>query len=260
VADAEHRERTLAMFEQVHSTATNAAAAAERANLSAQQFALQLREVRRQRQRPALVDAMVNTGGDDDDRGGGGGAVALEAVPAQPPGRMELVPVVHEAVKRATSASAEAAAKWRPADEVAAREPRAVARLAIAAASGAAAGPESPGEVPSFSSAGPEYVKAEQLAAYSAAHRRLAVAFPGADISKVVEQVSRGRVDPGTALANLVLDQSGSRPTAPTLMEAAGRANLASSGQGRRLSEPNRRVTGKQPPRTRSRSGARAKA
>ena len=62
------------MFQQIHSTATNAAAAAERANLSAQQFALQLREMQRQKQRPTLVDATVNTGGDDDDRGGGGGA------------------------------------------------------------------------------------------------------------------------------------------------------------------------------------------
>ena len=173
---------------------------------------------------------------------------------------MQLVPVVHEQVKRAASANAGVAAKRRPADEVAAREPRAVARLAIAAASGAAAGPESPDEVPGSSSAGLEYVKPEQLQAYSAAHRRLIASFPGANIPKIIEQVSRGRVDHGTALANLVLDQSGSRPTAPTLMEAAGRANLAFSGQGRRLSEPNRRVTGKQPPRTRSRSGARAKA
>ena len=184
----------------------------------------------------------------------------MEAIPAQPPNRVQLVPVVHEQVKRAASASAEVATKRRPADAMAKEEPRALARLAIAAASGAAEGPEDPNSVPASSSAGPEYQRPEQLAAYTAAHRRLAVAFPEANVPKVIAQVASGKVDAGTALANLVLDQSGSRPTVPTLREAAGRAqsSQAFSGPGRKLSPPTRRVTGKQPPRGRSRSVARA--
>ena len=182
IEEARHREQTLALFREVHTTATNAAAAAERANLSSQQFMLRLQEMQRRERSP--VNVIANSGGGPPPPPPPGTA-PLEAVSAQPPNRMQLVPVVNEAVKRAASASAEAAVKRRPADEVAAREPRAVARLAIAAASGAAAGPESPDEVPGSSSAGPEFVKPEQLQAYSAAHRRLAIAFPRAVIPKI---------------------------------------------------------------------------
>ena len=206
------------------------------------------------------------------------GTAPLEMVPAPPPSRMALVPVENPQTKRAASRAASASeqvmAKRRPADELAKREPRALSRLAIAAASGAAAGPEHPDEVPASSSAGPEYKRPEQVAPYAAANgalaskaaARIAAAFPGVDAQKIVGKVARGEVDAGTALVNLHLDQSGGRPVARNIRDTAARAGSATGrffgGKAHRLTSnpPDRRLRGKTPvapSRGRSRSGAR---
>ena len=128
-------------------------------------------------------------------------------------------------------------------------------------------------QVPASSSAGPEYKRPEQVAPYAAANgalaskaaARIAAAFPGVDAQRIVNMVARGEVDAGTALANLYLDQSGSRPTMP-MRDAAARAGSADGrffgGKAHRLTSnpPTRRLRGKTPvapSRGRSRSGAR---
>jgi hypothetical protein len=237
---------------------------------------LQLQEAKRQ-ERP-VVNVIVQGGGQPPPPPPPGTA-PLEAVPAQPPNTapLEMVPAAQtkRAASRAASEGEAAIAKRRPADAVARKEPRALSRLAIAAASGAAAGPEQPDEVPASSGAGPEYKRPEQVAPYAAsqgalvnkATRRIAAAFPGVDARKIVAAVERGEVDPGTALANLYLDQSGSRPTMPNLRAAAARASSANgqpfSGKAHRLTSnpPMQRVRGKTPvapARGRSRSNVRA--
>ena len=168
--------------------------------------------------------------------------MALEAVPAQPPGRMELVPVENPQVKRPPS---------RPADELAKRERRVRGSLAIAAAAGAPA-PEQPEEVPSSSSAGPRYQTPEQLAPLAAARQAVQpAALPSAAARRLkaagfdVSGRSMVGVNAGVALGG---DTSGSRPTIPTLGEASQR-NVPFSGRPFRLrSDPpvNRRLTGKQ--------------
>ena len=186
--------------------------------------------------------------------------MALEAVPAQPPGRMELVPVVNPQVKRPPSR--------RPADELAKRERRVQGRLAIAAAAGAATGPERPEEVPSSSSAGPRYQTPEQLAPLTAARQ----AVKPAALPEAVRRLKAAGFPVNTSMVGmnagiaLGADTSGSRPTVPTLNEAAQR-NVPFSGKPYRLgSNPpvNRRLTGKQAAvrvrgrSSRSRSAARA--
>ena len=270
--EAEHRERMAAMlqygFGRTAAAAESAAASAQRANemsqSAAQQFVLALQDAKRQ-ERPPTVNVVVN-GGQPPPPPPPPSTAPLEAVPAQPPNRAELVPVVQ--IKRAASESEQVMAKRRPADELARKEPRALSRLAIAAASGAASGPEHPDEVPASSSAGPEYKRPEQVAPYAAANgalaskaaARIAAAFPGVDARRIVDQVARGEVDAGTALANLYLDQSGSRPTM-SMRDAAARASSVDgrffSGKAYRLTSnpPARRPRDKMPvPPTRGRS------
>ena len=167
--------------------------------------------------------------------------MALEAVPAQPPGRMELVPVVNPQVKRPPS---------RPADELEKRERRVQGRLAIAAAAGAAT-PEQPEEVPSSSSAGPQYKTPEQLAPLAAARQ----AVKPAELPPAVRRLKAASFPVNTNMVGmnagfaLGADTSGSRPTVPTLNEAVQR-NEPFRGRPFRLksAEPvNRRLYGKQP-------------
>jgi hypothetical protein len=270
--DALKREQMAAMFQEgfgrTATAAESAAASAQRAyemsQTAAQQYLLALQDARRQ-ERPPSVNVIVS--------GGGGpppppppGAAPLEMVPAQPPNRMELVPVENPQVKRAASrAASEEQAKRRPADELAKREPRALSRLAIAAASGSASGPERPDEVPASSSAGPEYKRPEQVAPYAAAN---GVAVESRAVRKLraagfYVQPGPG-VNAGAALAG-ALDTSGGRPTVPNLREAGARASSANGrffgGKAYRLDPPpTRRLRGKTPvapSRGRSRSGAR---
>jgi hypothetical protein len=184
----------------VHAAMASAYAAAQRAheqsNSTAQQFMLALQDARR-RDTPA-VNVVVSGGQPPQPR-------RLRAprpwrrCPPQPPNRGQLVPAAEPApaVKRAQS---------RPADELAKRERKTQAGLAIAAASGAMAGPERPEEVPASSSAGPEYKTPERLAPMAAAREgtstkavaRIAAAFPGVDARRLVGKVERGEVDAGT--------------------------------------------------------------
>jgi hypothetical protein len=270
--DALKREQMAVMFQQgfgrAATAAESAAASAQRAyemsQSVGQQYLLALQAAKRRERSP--INIIVS--------GGGGpppppppGAAPLEMVPAQPPNRMALVPVENPQVKRAASRAASEEQAKRPADELAKREPRAVARLAIAAASGSASGPERPDEVPASSSAGPEYKRPERVAPYAAANR---VAVESRAVRKLRAAgfdvpARSGGVNAGAALAG-ALDTSGGRPTVPNLREAGARASSATGrffgGKAHRLASdpPTRRLRGKTPVapnRARSRSAAR---
>lgn len=263
VREAEHREQMANMFREslgmVNETARSAAAMAQRAHESAQsssqQLMLQLQDAKRQ-ERP-MVNVVIQGGPPPPPPPPG--TAPIEAVPAAAPNRMQLVPVVNPQTKRAQSSGEEVMAKRRPAEALAQREPKAVARLAIAAAQGATTGPEHPEEVPSSSAAGPEYKRPEQVAPYAAASgaapsnavRRLKAA--GFD----VDPGARGRgVNAGAALA---ADTSGSRPTPPMGERAMSTTGRFFGGKAHRLTSypPTRRQTTKTPvERGRSRSRA----
>ena len=131
--------------------------------------------------------------------------------------------------------------------------------FAIAAAAGAASGPEPPEEVPSSSSAGPEYKTPERVQPLAAARQAVKPALPARAARKIeaagfnVDAARRNMagVNAGVALGG---DTSGSRPTAPTLSEAARRQ--AFSGTAYRLTSdpPARRLKEKTPARARTRS------
>jgi hypothetical protein len=251
------------------SAAASAQRSAEMSQSAAQQYVLQLQDAKRQ-ERP-VVNVVVQGGQPPPPPPPGAGAVALETEPANPPDRMALVPVEHPQTKRRAASRAaseeQATAKRRPADALAKREPQALSRLAIAAASGAAAGPEQPDEVPASSSAGPEYKRPEQVAPYAAAN--------GVAVESKVERKLRaagfivpgrsGGVNAGAALAG-ALDASGGRPTVPNLRDAAARASSVDgrffSGKAYRLTSnpPARRPRDKMPvPPTRGRSRSNAR-
>ncbi len=265
VKEAQGREETMAMIREglggMHAAVASASASAQRAheqsNSIAQQFLLALEDVRRGK-RP-IVNVTV-TGGQPPPPPPPG-TEPLERRPAQPPnrGQLALADAPAPAVKRASSS------RPGPADDLAKRERKVQGSLAIAAAAGAAAGPEHPSEVPASSSAGPEYKTPERLAPLAAARQ---ASQPAALPPRAARKIEAAGFDIQGARRNMVGvnagvalggDTSGSRPTVPHLREAA-RRNEPFRGTAHRLGSdpPTRRLTKKTPVAARARTRSRS--
>ena len=225
--------------------------AQQQSNDVAHQFPLAVQALRQERPE---VNAVVSGGGPPPPPPAPPGVVPLEMVPAAPAGRGMLTE--DTATKRPPS---------RPADELRQRERRVQGRLAIAAAAGAASGPEQPEEVPSSSSAGPKYQTPERVQPLAAARQavkprqsRVQRRLEAAGFKVDIEAARRAMVGANAGVA-LGGDTSGSRPTVPTLGEAA-RQNAPFTGRPHRLTSdpPARRLREKTPARARARTRSRS--